>query len=78
MFEVADRFYMQFIPQVADAIKHGRAAGGAKAAAAAEVEKLVKATLDKPDHAWFQGKEPAEVKAARKKAAEEFRKRYEP
>lgn len=78
MFEVADRFYIQFIPQVADAIKLGRAAGGAKAAAAAEVEKLVKATLEKPEHAWFQGQEPAEVKAARKKAAEEFRKRYEP
>ncbi len=78
MYEVADRFYMQFIPQVADAITRGRAAGGAKAAAAAEVAKLVTATLDRPDHAWFEGKEPAEVKAARKKAAEEFRKRYEP
>lgn len=75
MYEVADRFYMQFIPQVGDAIKRGRAAGGAKAAAAAEVEKMVTATLDKPEHAWFLGREPAEIKAARKKAAEEFQKR---
>jgi hydroxylamine dehydrogenase len=78
MYEVAERFYMEFIPQVGEAVKRGRAAGGAKAAAAVEVEKMVIATLDKPEHAWFQGKEPAEVKAARKKAAEEFRKRYAP
>jgi len=39
---------------------------------------MVEAVLNSPEHAWFQGKEAAEVKAARKKAAEEFRKRYAP
>ena len=76
MFEVADRFYIEFLPEVEEVLKKSKAAGGAKAEAAREVEKLVAATLDKPEHRWFVGKEPAEVKAARKKAAEEFRKRY--
>ena len=78
MYEVAGRFYMEFIPQVGEAVERGRAAGGAKAAAAAEVARMVEAVLNSPEPAWFQGKEPAEVKVARKKAAEEFRKRYAP
>ena len=78
MFEVADQFYMKFIPQVRELIEKSKAAGGEKATAAREVEKLVMATLDGDDHRWFTGKEPPEVKAARRNAAEEFRKRYAP
>ena len=76
MFEVAGRFYIEFLPQVKEVLDKAKAAGGAKAGAAREIEKLVEAILDKPEHKWFIGEEPAEVKAARKKAAEEFRKRY--
>ncbi len=78
MFEVADRFYTQFLPQVKEVIERGKAAGGAKAVAADETEKLVQQTLEMTPHLWFTGKEPEEVKTARKKAAEEFRKRYAP
>ena len=78
MFEVADRFYMQFIPQVKELLEHATAEGGTKAAAAEEVGKLVAQTLDMDAHKWFTGNEPNEIKVARKKAAEEFRKRYTP
>lgn len=78
MYEVAERFYMEFIPQVGEAVEKARTAGGAKAAAAADVARMVETVLNSPEHAWFLGREPAEVKAARKKAAEEFRKRYRP
>ena len=78
MFEVAGRFYMEFVPEVRELLDRGKAAGGAKAAEAREIEKLVAKTLDMAEHKWFIGREPAEIKAARKKAAEEFRKRYAP
>ena len=78
MFEVAGRFYMEFVPEIRELLDRGKAAGGAKAAEAREIEKLVAKTLDMAEHKWFIGREPAEIKAARKKAAEEFRKRYAP
>ena len=75
-FEVADRFYMEFLPQVREAVEHGKTAGGEKAKAAEEVEKMIEDVLNDDNHKWFTGNEPEEVKAARKKAAEEFKKRY--
>jgi hypothetical protein len=75
-YEVAERFYMEFLPQTEEIIEKGLAAGGEKAKAAEEIKKMVEATLDMSEHRWFTGNEPEEVKAARLKAAEEFRKRY--
>ena len=75
-FEVAERFYMEFLPQVREIVEHARAEGGEKAKAANEVEEMVMATLEMDEHKWFTGDEPADVKEARKKAAEEFKERY--
>lgn len=75
-FEVAERFYMEFIPQVMEIVEHAKAEGGDKAVAAAEVEKMVADVFEMDEHKWFTGNEPAEVKAARKKAAIEFNERY--
>jgi len=75
-YEVADRFYMGFLPQVKELIHKGKADGGEMAKAAEELEKMVQSTLDMDEHKWFTGNEPEEVKKARQKAAEEFHKRY--
>ncbi len=75
-FEVAENFYMKFLPQVMEIIEHAKAEGGDKAAAAEEVAQLVEETLAMEGHRWFTGSEPPEVKAARQKAAMEFKKRY--
>jgi hydroxylamine dehydrogenase len=75
-FEVAERFYVEFLPQVREIVERGKTEGGAKAAAALEIEQLIVKTLDMEDHKWFTGNEPEAVKQARKKAAEEFRQRY--
>lgn len=75
-FEVADNFYMKFLPQVMEIVEHAEEAGGDRAEAAAEVRNLVDATLDMDSHKWFTGNEPEEVKAARMKARKEFEKRY--
>ena len=44
--------------------------------AAEEVKKMIEEVLAMDSHKWFTGNEPPEVKEARKKAAEEFKKRY--
>ncbi|MEW5795610.1 MAG: multiheme c-type cytochrome [Candidatus Zixiibacteriota bacterium] len=75
-FEVADRFYGPFLAQAREIVEHGKAEGDEKAVAAKEVEELIASVLDMDDHKWYTGNEPEEVKKARIKAAEEFRKRY--
>jgi hydroxylamine dehydrogenase len=75
-YEVADRFYAQFIPETMELIDMGKAAGGEKAAAAVQVQTVVESVLNMDDHKWFTGNEPAQIKAARQKAMEEFKKRY--
>ncbi len=58
MYEVADRFYMQFIPQARE-MAHEAAAHGEEEAAKA-VEKVIDGILARPELAWFeQGAEEA-------------------
>jgi len=73
MYEVAERFYIELIPQFNEAVDHGEKANpeGAKRARA-----LLKEILDRAEHLWFTGNEPESVKAARKAAQAEFQKRY--
>ncbi len=75
-FEVAERFYMEFLPNVEEVIAHAKAEGGDKAKAAEEVEALLAEVLSDENHIWFTGNESADVKKARKKAQEDFKKRY--
>jgi len=55
MYEVADRFYMEFIPQVRELTRQAAASGKAKQAAA--VNAVVDDVLKRPEHAW-QGPAP--------------------
>jgi hypothetical protein len=52
MYEVAERFYVELIPQAREmaheAREHGNAAG------ADAVEKVVDAILARPEHQWFE------------------------
>ena len=54
MFEVAERFYMELIPQARELIAEGLAHGGAEAAAASRVSTVVEGILARPEHAWFE------------------------
>ncbi len=74
-YEIAERFYMEFIPQVNEILEHAKAEG-INPTAVAEVEALIKKTFEMDEHKWFTGDVSAEDKAARKKAREEFKKRY--
>lgn len=75
-FEVADRFYVDFLEEARELVEQGKKAGGAKAQAADEIEFMINTILNMDDHKWFTGNESEEVKQARRKAAEEFRQRY--
>jgi hypothetical protein len=70
MYEVAERFYMELIPQAREAIQHARDQG--RRDVAATVEQLVDGILARPEHSWFE--EGAEAQAAQIRA--EMERRY--
>jgi len=73
-FEVAERFYIEMVPQVMELIDEGRQHG--KSAGALKVQRLLDEILNGEMHKWFIGKQDPEELARRKQAAAEFRKRY--
>ena len=63
MYEVAERFYVEMIPQARELAEEGRHAGNAEGADA--VEALIQQILARPEHAWFEKmKHAAELAAA--------------
>ncbi len=70
MYEVAERFYMELVPQIREIIAHARAAG--MQSQARQVEQLLGEVLARPEHAWFEG--GAEGQAERIRA--EMERRY--
>ena len=74
MYEVAHRFYMEFVPQLRELIAHHR--GGGKAPAARRLAAALDETLNSEMHRWFLGKTSSAESAARAAAAAEFKKRY--
>ena len=51
MFEVAERFYMELIPQARELTAHAAATGREQQAAA--VQHVIEAILARPEHRWF-------------------------
>jgi len=77
-YEVAKHFYSEFIPELEELVEKGHASGdAAKKAAADKLAAKLDEVLHTDDHKWFIGKMSADEVAARKKAAAEFKKRYE-
>ena len=52
MYEVAERFYMELIPQAREMVEHGRERG--QSAAANAVEQVIEDILARPEHEWFE------------------------
>jgi len=70
MYEVAERFYQELIPQARELAEHAAEHGNASAAEA--VEKAIQDILDRPEHKWYEeGKlmPPSEDSAANETAA---------
>ncbi|MCC6588185.1 MAG: hydroxylamine oxidoreductase [Bryobacterales bacterium] len=76
-YEVAHRFYAEFVPELREILHAAKASGdAARSAAATKVEQELEQVLNSPQHRWYIGKLTPEEREARKKASEEFRKRY--
>ena len=55
MYEVAERFYQELIPQAREIAEHARGEG--KADEADAVLKVIDDILARPEHQWFEGEE---------------------
>jgi hypothetical protein len=76
-YEVAQHFYVKFIPELEKLIEKGMASGNEKKQkAAAHLKEVLDEVLNSDDHKWFTGNMSPEEKAQREKAAKEFRDRY--
>ncbi len=76
MYEIAERFYHEFIPELKELIEHNKKQGGLKATHALKVEEEMHRVLNSDHHKWILGKMDEKEKIARKKASAEFKKRY--
>ncbi len=52
MYEVAERFYMELIPQAREIIREARREG--HGSRARQVESVIERILSRPEHSWFQ------------------------
>lgn len=70
MFEVAERFYMELIPQAIELAEH--AADTGRRGAGRAVQSTIDDILDRPEHAWFRGGAEGQSEAIR----QEMQRRY--
>ena len=76
-YEIAKHFYAKYVPELEHLIEKGLASNdAAQQQAATSLQNLLDEILSTDDHKWFIGKMSPEEKAAREKAAEEFKARY--
>ena len=74
-FEVADRFYNEFVPEIREVIEKAKKEGNKKAAE--KVETALEEILNSDMHKWFLGKMSPEEVQKRKEASKSFRERYD-
>ena len=78
MYEVAKNFYTEFIPQLEELIETGLASDDASRVNAAKALQVgLRGILESENHRWFENKMDPQEAARRKKAAQEFKKRYD-
>ncbi len=65
MYEVAERFYMELIPQAREMVEHAKHDPKLKKGAEA-VEKVINDILARPEHAWFTKGAAGDAEAIRK------------
>ena len=76
-YEVAQAFYVDYVPQLKAIIAQGKASTNPDAQKAANtLEATLTEVLNSADHQWFTGKEDPAVKAERLRRINEFEQRY--
>ncbi len=67
MYEVAERFYKELVPQAREIIEQAKKQGNEESAAV--VEQILQSTLDRPEHQWFEEQQKL-VEAAKDNTSE--------
>ncbi len=76
-YEIAQHFYMKMVPELEHLIAKGQSSGDAdKIKAAENLQAKLDEVLNSNNHKWFLDKMDPQEKAARKKAASDFKARY--
>ena len=75
-YEVAKHFYIKFIPELEKLAKQGKKGNAKQKKASKALTALIKKTLNSDDHKWYLNKMTAKQKNIRKKAVEDFKKKY--
>jgi hydroxylamine dehydrogenase len=70
MYEVAERFYMELIPQAYEILDHAEQDGHAESSAAARA--VLEDILARPEHAWFRKGADEQMEAIRRQMAERY------
>ncbi len=77
LYDVAKHWYTKFIPELKEIVELNlHSADSGKQAGAKKVQQWIDELLKRPEHSWYTGNLSPEEKAKRKKAQEEFKKRY--
>jgi len=72
MYEVAERFYMELVPQARELIDEGRRHG--RSAGAQKVENVLNEILARPEHSWFEEGASEQAEMIRKQMQERYGK----
>jgi len=70
MYEVAERFYIDLIPQAREIVHHAQEAGHTEQAAA--VRQVIDDILARPEHAWFEAGAEDRIDAIRAQMRERY------
>jgi hydroxylamine dehydrogenase len=77
LYEVAKHWYTKFIPELKElAEKNLHSSDPTQVEGAKKLQTAINSLLARPEHQWFTGQLPAEEKEKRKKALDDFKKRY--
>ncbi len=77
LYEVAKHFYIKFLPELKKiGDENLKSSDPQKVKGAKKLLAEIDTLLKQPEHVWYTGNLPPEEKAKRKKAQEEFKKRY--
>lgn len=77
-YEIARNFYTEMVPELEELIEKGNhSSDPTKKAAAAALDAKLTEVLESSNHRWYLNKLDPEEAARRKKAAEEFKARYD-
>ncbi len=77
LYEVAKHWYSKFLPELEEIVRVNKASDDPARVKGAELlEQKITALLETPEHSWYRGRLSEEEMEIRRKAQEEFKKRY--